>query len=136
MLSRCTYLSCEFCYTASNCYRRVCQDLLSYDCQELDALAAQLVRLGAEVPAAAANSQSAGAATAAAAGQSQPPLAESDSDSEDQLPIAPDGSLLVSEPPQPLYVVVLLYFLISLCLLSTQAYLLTAVILLVLYCCV
>lgn len=77
-----------------------------HDCQELDALAAQLVRLGAEVPAAAANSQSA-AATTAADSQSQPPLAESDSDSEDQLPTAPDGSLLVSEPPQPLYVVTL-----------------------------
>jgi len=74
-----------------------------HDCQELDALAAQLVRLGAEVPAATANNQSAGAA-AAADSQSQPPLAESDSDSEDQLPTAPDGSLLVSEPPQPLYV--------------------------------
>jgi len=82
-------------------------------CQELDALAAQLVRLGAEVPAA--NNQSAVAATAAAsAGQSHPPLAESDSDSEDQLPTAADGSLLVSEPPQPLYVVVLLHLLISL----------------------
>jgi len=73
------------------------------DYQELDALAAQLVRLGGEVPPAAANSQPAGAA--AAANQSQPPLAESDSDSEDQLPTAADGSLLVSEPPQPLYVV-------------------------------
>jgi len=81
------------------------------DCQELDALAAQLARLGAEVPAAAAaNSQSAGAA-AAADGHSQPPLAESDSDSEELLPTAADGSLLVSEPPQPLYVAAVCNFL-------------------------
>ena len=80
--------------------------MLLHDYQELDALAAQLARLGGEVPAA--NSQSAGvAAAAAAASQNQPPLAESDSDSEDQLPAAPDGSLLVSEPPQPLYVLFL-----------------------------
>ena len=62
--------------------------------------------MGAEVPAATANNQSAGAA-AAADSQGGPPLAESDSDSEDQLPTAADGSLLVSEPPQPLYVVTL-----------------------------
>ena len=83
-------------------------DLLLHDYQELDALAAQLVRLGADVPAA--NSQSVGVAAVAAtaSGQNQqPPLAESDSDSEDQLPTAPDGSFLVSEPPQPLYVVLL-----------------------------
>lgn len=58
------------------------------------------------MPTANVNNQSATAATGAA-NQSHPPLAESDSDSEDQLPTAPDGSLLVSEPPQPLYVVVL-----------------------------
>jgi len=86
-------------------------------CQELDALAAQLVRLGAEVPAAAANNQSATAA-AVADSQSQPPLAESDSDSEDQLPTAADGSLLVSEPPQPLCVAVVCYLLV--CLVCTK----------------
>lgn len=75
--------------------------------KELDALAAQLASMGADAPPAAAAShaaadQSAGATAGATRGQ--PPLAESDSDSEDLLPTAPDGSLLVSEPPQPLWV--------------------------------
>ena len=73
--------------------------------QELDALAAQLASLGADAPAVVPSHVTvdqpvAGASASAIRGQ--PPLAESDSDSEDLLPTAPDGSLLVSEPPQPL----------------------------------